>query len=155
MDRNTRLLTRWMCLIIGVVLAVMDTTAMSEEHVGRVLFSANEQGSGKAIPFRLHLRSTKADISIDLARQNPAQHPTLPLWEDQFSISSLVPALQHSACPKENMNTSWRVVPSIRPPRERSTCLPEMFWSFRRHLTGSRTSLQKGGGPGNCTCIGR
>jgi len=69
MDRKTRLLTRWMCLITGVALAVMDTAAMSEEHVGRVLFSANEQGSGKAIPFRLHLRSTKADISIDLARR--------------------------------------------------------------------------------------
>ncbi len=69
MDRKTRLLTRWMCVITGVVLALMYTAAMGEEHVGRVLFSAHEQVSGKAIPFRLHLRSTKADISVDLANK--------------------------------------------------------------------------------------
>jgi len=69
MDRKTSLLARWMCLIAGVVLAVMHTAAMSEEHVGRVLFSANEQGSGKAIPFRLHLRSTKTDIPVALVER--------------------------------------------------------------------------------------
>ena len=69
MDKKTSLLARRMCLITGVVLAIMHTDAMSEEHMGRVLFSAHEQGSGKAIPFRLHLRSTKADIPVDLAKK--------------------------------------------------------------------------------------
>ena len=58
-----------MFLITGVVLAVMHTAAMSEEQVGRVLFSANEQGSGTTIPFRLQLRATQMGMPAELVER--------------------------------------------------------------------------------------
>ena len=69
MDTKTSLVTRWTCLVTGVLLALLHTTAMSQEQVGRVVFSTNEQGSGKSIPFRLELRATQMGMPAELVER--------------------------------------------------------------------------------------
>ena len=66
LDRKRSLVTRRVCLIAGMLLTSMHTAAMSEKHVGQVLFSVNEGGSGNAIPFRIHLRATQMGMPAEL-----------------------------------------------------------------------------------------